>query len=161
MPCIIVTMPSSGPARERLADLMEERRVELGLRWVDVAEAAGITAETLRQVRSGHADIRPLTARAIEQGLRWKLGSIKAVLAGGEPDVLPEPVTATRSTTWNVAADVTPAQQDGGYVSQAGEGGGAMGNAEVIEVIQKMAEDVASIKDEISDLRKRLPDADS
>lgn len=77
-------------ARERLAEHMEDRRVELRLRWSDVAKAAGVTTETLRQVRYGNSAIQPLTRRAIEEGLRWGRGSVQTILAGGEPTAVQE-----------------------------------------------------------------------
>lgn len=76
--------------RERLAELMENRRLDLKLTWREVAEAAGITTETLRQVRYGTAQIQKLTQRRVEGALAWQPGSIATYLAGGDP---PSPVT--------------------------------------------------------------------
>ena len=72
-------------ARKRLADLMDQRRVDLRLTWREVAEAGGISYEALRAARSGPGDIRLLTQAAIEDGLHWERGSIARTLAGGEP----------------------------------------------------------------------------
>lgn len=77
-------------ARQRLAQHMDDRRLDLGLRWTDVAEDSGLTTETLRQVRFGTGEIRGLTMTAIESALGWERGSIRAVLAGGKPTVLTE-----------------------------------------------------------------------
>lgn len=63
---------------------MEERRLQLGDRWLDVANRADITTETLRQIRTGAQPMRPLTKRAIESGLIWAAGSVDNILAGGE-----------------------------------------------------------------------------
>jgi hypothetical protein len=79
--------------RRRLADLMDERRGELRLRWRDVADAGGISYEVVRAVRNGTGDIRLLTQRGIEDGLKWEQGSVRAILAGGDPRPLPQPET--------------------------------------------------------------------
>lgn len=64
---------------------MEERRVELGLRWQDVADAGGVSLKALHSARTGNASIRPLTQQAIENGLRWEHGSIQRVMDDGDP----------------------------------------------------------------------------
>ena len=69
----------------RLSDLIEQRRLELGLRWKQVAKAGGISYESIRAIRSGTADMRSLTGHGIETGLRWEPGSVERILAGGEP----------------------------------------------------------------------------
>ena len=80
----------SPEARGRLASLMDDRRLELRLRWRDVAEAGGISYEALRDVRNGTGGIRRLTEHAIEAGLQWESGSVASILAGGEPvDIAP------------------------------------------------------------------------
>lgn len=72
-------------ARTRLAELMEERRLELNLTWREVAGAGGISYEVIRSIRNGTGDIRRLTQRRIEDGLRWRPGSVGQILAGGNP----------------------------------------------------------------------------
>jgi hypothetical protein len=64
---------------------MDARRRDLRLTWDEVATRAGINRETLRQIRIGNGDIRPLSATGIEDALGWDRGSIKTTLAGGEP----------------------------------------------------------------------------
>lgn len=81
-------MPKRLSNRERLAQHMDARRLQLDLRWADVATAARVTTETLRQARVGPGEIRPLTRRGIERALWWESGSVNAVLAGGEPTPL-------------------------------------------------------------------------
>lgn len=99
-------MPQQSKARARLAQLLEARRLDLGLRWTDVAEAAELTTETLRQVRFSDREIRPLTARAIENVMGWEAGSIRAVLGGADPILR------------TVDPDVSPQPEDVGYVSR-------------------------------------------
>lgn len=69
----------------RLSELMQARRLELGMKtWRALAAEADIAYETLRALRTG-APIAPGTANAIEKALSWTPGSIDAVLDGGEP----------------------------------------------------------------------------
>ena len=81
--------------RRRLAELMEARRLDLGLYWQDVVDAAvaagfRLSLKTLHTVRAGDAGIRPMTQRAIETGLQWEHGSIQRIEDGGDPvDALP------------------------------------------------------------------------
>ncbi len=78
-------MPTDPEARRRLGELMDQRRLELGLRWQDVAEAGGVSLKALHSARTGNASIRPLTQQAIENGLRWEHGSIQCVMDDGDP----------------------------------------------------------------------------
>jgi hypothetical protein len=71
--------------RERLSRLMDERRRFLRRTWDQVAVDASITYETIRQVRGGTGEIRPLTKRGIEDALRWTPGSVDRILQGGAP----------------------------------------------------------------------------
>jgi transcriptional regulator with XRE-family HTH domain len=64
---------------------MDARRRDLRLTWDEVATRAGINRETLRQIRIGNGDIRPLSATGIEDALGWDRGSIEAILAGDKP----------------------------------------------------------------------------
>ena len=63
---------------------MEERALELGLSWREIASRAHIAYETLRDLRSGRHVPRPLTARNLDRALRWEPGSVQRILAGGE-----------------------------------------------------------------------------
>lgn len=73
--------------RARLADLMNQRRLELRLTWDEVARTAGIHRETLRVIRSGSGSLRDLTKSGIENALEWRPGSIDAILEGRDPAV--------------------------------------------------------------------------
>ncbi|MFI9492845.1 MULTISPECIES: helix-turn-helix domain-containing protein [Streptomyces] len=64
---------------------MNARRLQLGLAWKEVAASAGISYETLRAVRKGESAAAPLTARKIEQALRWAQGSLARVEQGKAP----------------------------------------------------------------------------
>lgn len=78
-------MEQTSSPRQRLAACMDTRREDLRLTWAEVAKKAGVSRETLRQIRNGEGEIRPLTRRGIEDALGWAPGSITAILAGGEP----------------------------------------------------------------------------
>jgi hypothetical protein len=79
--------------RARLAEFMDERRLELRLTWREVAEAGEVSYEAVRAARNGTQDIRPLTQAGIEKGLHWERGSISLILAGGYP----QPVQSSSS----------------------------------------------------------------
>lgn len=84
----------------RLDALMDTRRLELGLRWKGVVERAGITHQTLLQLRKGQP-VADLTIARVEQALEWAPGSIAQIAEGGDPIPLPppspEPENAPRS----------------------------------------------------------------
>ena len=104
----------SPEARERLASLMDDRRLELRLRWREVAEAGGISYEALRDVRNGKGGIRRLTERAIEAGLQWAPGSIAQILDGGDPvlaEAAPEPARHGASVRSLIDEAATPEQR--------------------------------------------------
>lgn len=73
---------------ERLDEAMNQRRLELRLKWRDLANAAGITYEALRAIRRGESRPTEFTARALDEVLRWAPGSVYAILNGGEPTPL-------------------------------------------------------------------------
>lgn len=70
---------------ERLDSVMNERRLKLRMNWREVAKAADISYEALRAIRKGSYRPTELTARALDEALRWAPGSVYAVLDGGEP----------------------------------------------------------------------------
>jgi hypothetical protein len=75
-------MPTQPEERRQLAALMDERRLELGMRWQEVADAGGVSLRALNNARTGDREIRPLTRHGIEKGLRWEPGSIQRILSG-------------------------------------------------------------------------------
>jgi transcriptional regulator with XRE-family HTH domain len=82
---------------KRLDDAMNERRLELGLQWRDLAAAAGVSYEALRAIRRGTSRPADLTARRLEEALQWEPGGVREVLAGRSP-VVREPDADTSST---------------------------------------------------------------
>ncbi len=72
---------------ERLDHAIEARTIELGISYVELADRAGISDVSLRNLRKGRANFRPRNVRKLEIALGWEPGSIAAVLAGGDPMV--------------------------------------------------------------------------
>jgi hypothetical protein len=81
-------MPDDSTSEHRLARLMNERRLDLGLRWEEVAGVIGITEGGLRALRRDGSVPRELTQRGIEKALRWQRGSVLRIIDGGDPAVL-------------------------------------------------------------------------
>ena len=79
-------MPTQPEERQRLAALMDDRRLQLGMRWQQVADVGGISLRALNNARSGDREIRPLTRRGIEKGLQWAPGFIERYLSGAPAD---------------------------------------------------------------------------
>lgn len=59
---------------------IDARRLELGLKLSQVAEASGVSIEQLRAIRYGVNRPRALTAAALERTLQWDAGSFDAIL---------------------------------------------------------------------------------
>ncbi|MGI8447561.1 MAG: hypothetical protein ACR2MP_10370 [Streptosporangiaceae bacterium] len=87
-------MPEDAPAEHRFARLMNERRLALGLRWDQLADAAGVPEAALRTMRRTGSVPRELTQRGLEKALGWERGSVRLILAGGEPTRISDGGTA-------------------------------------------------------------------
>lgn len=70
-------------AEQRLEQAMNERRLDLGMRWNEVARRAGVSTETLFRFRKGLRTEE--TTHAVERALQWQRGSVDIILAGGQP----------------------------------------------------------------------------
>lgn len=81
------------PTHSRLDAAMGERRLELGIRWQEVAKRAGVTAFHLRRVRIGVVPLSPDLEAGIERALKWPRGHI-ARLGGSEDAPAPAVQTA-------------------------------------------------------------------
>lgn len=78
-------------AAELLIAVTDARRVELGKKWMQVYQEAGVTHQTLNRWRHGHP-VAPLTERSLERVLLWGPGAREAIAAGEQPvelDALP------------------------------------------------------------------------
>lgn len=76
-------------AQARLADLIEKRRLQMGLSTSAAAREARIDRATWSSAEKG-ARLRDYNLTAIERVLRWAPGSIEEILVGGDPVLLAE-----------------------------------------------------------------------
>ena len=95
------------PALERLGHYIVSRRVALGYRnRTDLADSLQLTVRTLSDVEHGVRKASPGTYAMLENKLAWTPGSVKTILAGGEPDEVVPPIhrtnTATRSPGYSL-----------------------------------------------------------
>jgi len=74
--------------RDRLADAIVARRDELGLTQAGVAVRAGLSVNTLRSMENRARVGRRESVRKVEQALGWQEGSVRAILAGGQPKLI-------------------------------------------------------------------------
>src|SRR4051812_19675503 len=72
---------------ERLSEAMRQRGLQLGKRWVHIAQEAGITTSALGAIRRGEYRPSPHTAAALDGVLGWEAGSVERILDGGNPTV--------------------------------------------------------------------------
>jgi transcriptional regulator with XRE-family HTH domain len=69
-----------------LAQLIKDRRLELGLTQAQVHSAGGPAPATLYLLENGgRTSFSPQILRRLERVLGWRVGSIRRVLAGGRP----------------------------------------------------------------------------
>lgn len=110
---------------DRLDEAIETRRLDLDLSLNDVATASKISPATLRAIRRGTSKPNALTKRRLEDTLQWEHGSIDELLSGGEPTPI---------------GSETDDSDDGLSVS---------------EKLDKALEELASLKEEVKELRDR------
>jgi transcriptional regulator with XRE-family HTH domain len=88
----------------RLGRLVGERRTDLGLTQAEVHSAGGPSPATLYLLEAGRrGSYRPQILRRLERALGWRAGSIRRVLAGGQPlldaeDEIVSPIGADRAS---------------------------------------------------------------
>lgn len=68
-----------------LAEVMNERRVELRMKWDEIATEAQITPAYLRKIRTGEVRASDLTTARLEDVLKWPPGTIDALESGQRP----------------------------------------------------------------------------
>lgn len=75
---------------QRLGTLVTSRRVELGYRVrVKFAKQIDLSDRLLADLEKGVRGLSVGSYAVLEQALEWQPGSIKAVLAGGDPTTVP------------------------------------------------------------------------
>lgn len=67
-------------ARERLANAMDKRRLELRIRWNEVARRARMDPANVRRIRKGEIPVTSDAAYALEEALDWPHGRIDQLL---------------------------------------------------------------------------------
>lgn len=83
----------------RIENALDARRLELGMTWRAIWQRAGISVETLRQLRMGEP-VNALTDARVEAALAWAPGSIATIREGGTPT--PHAPTADSHSTPDV-----------------------------------------------------------
>jgi len=77
---------ATGRDWQRLGVLVSERRGDLGMTQEDVRAAGGPSTATQRLIEGGHQDrYQPAILAREEKALEWQRGSIRRILAGGDP----------------------------------------------------------------------------
>lgn len=87
-------MNEAGADARTLGEWLEERKDELRMSWAEVGERAGISRQTLLDIRNGATSPRSHTKRNLEHAVQWEPRSIDAIQRGGEPTRLPGSLTA-------------------------------------------------------------------
>jgi hypothetical protein len=102
----------------RLGRLMDERRLDLGLDWQDVASRAGVSSKTLYNARLPSAPLpAPRTRRKIEDALRWQPGSMERVHGGADPE--PAPLSAPAAVPLSGSGTLTVSADDEAVAREA------------------------------------------
>lgn len=74
---------------DRLARAIRERRRVLDMTQQQLADAAGVTRTTIKNLEGARTPTRlPSSIAAVEQALGWTPGSARTVLAGGVPTII-------------------------------------------------------------------------
>ncbi len=74
-------MTADDEARRRLARAMDDRRVELRLKWTQVAQRADMSIAHLSRIRNNEAPLTDLAQANLEAALEWPRGAIGRILA--------------------------------------------------------------------------------
>jgi hypothetical protein len=100
---------------QRLAEHVVSRRVSLGLTQQDVRAAGGPSTATMRLIEGAlQTTYKDMVIGRLEKALNWGPGSVRSILAGGDPTPLhatvrPDPIAAAARIP-AVRQDASPAQ---------------------------------------------------
>lgn len=95
----------------RLGSALKTRREQLRLTQQDVAKRAQISVQTVKTLESGRTHGRyPGALTLVAMALGWRADSPRAILAGGEPELVEEAARDGRTTEqWlRDASDLSP-----------------------------------------------------
>lgn len=83
---------------DRLAGAIRERRQALGMTQQQLADAAGVTRTTIKNLEGARQPTKrlPSSIAAVEQVLGWAPGSARIVLDGGEPIAITQAADQTQ-----------------------------------------------------------------
>lgn len=101
---------------DRLAGAIRERRQALGMTQQQLADAAGVTRTTIKNLEGARQPAKrlPLSVAPVEQALGWAPGSARIVLDGGapigtdqpaNPPQAPEPLSGLPTSVLDELAD--------------------------------------------------------
>ena len=77
---------ATGKDWQRLADLVSERRADLGATQEDIRAAGGPSTATQRLIEGAlQSRYQPVILGRLETALKWERGSVRRILAGGNP----------------------------------------------------------------------------
>ena len=110
---------ATGKDWQRLADLVSERRADLGMTQEDVRAAGGPSTATQRLIEGGHQSrYQPVILGRLETALKWERGSVRRILAGGDPvPVSDEPAPAAPEPAPRPVADDAEAVASAGIIA--------------------------------------------
>lgn len=97
-----------------LGAAMDDARLELGLRWSQVAKNVGMTPQNLLRIRKGEIAVTPLAGRSIELTFNWPRGRVEELEA--QRTRLPDPAQFDDTPVEDVAR-VIAAMIDGNRYS--------------------------------------------
>lgn len=80
-------------ARKRLDRAFNDRRLELRLRWVNIASRARMSVTNLNLIRKGKVAVTELSAANLEDAFEWPRGRIAEILGQPESGDVVDPLT--------------------------------------------------------------------
>lgn len=96
---------------QRLARAAVERRAQLGITQLDVAQRGPMSLDRVQAIEGAkRSSYRPATLAALERALGWTYGSVAAILDGGEPTPADTPALAPNAADDDLDAQLAEAR---------------------------------------------------
>jgi transcriptional regulator with XRE-family HTH domain len=86
---------------KHIADAVEDRRLEIGLKKQDVATRAGVTPSYLRRVLNGDHPMSADVKAGLERALQWPFGYIDRIPGPRKPPAAPPPGSRYTQAEWD------------------------------------------------------------
>lgn len=99
-----------------LGAAMDDARLELGLRWSQVAKQVGMTPQNLLRIRKGDIAVTPLAGRSIELAFDWPRGRVEALEA--QRTQPPDPAQFDGAPTEDIARTIAAMIDSNQYSDQ-------------------------------------------